>query len=132
MLIAAIAAIVGIAVIFIFNRNQPSTEAQLPAKEVVDTIKRESTQLAEPTPTPDINQSAKYSGELEFLNELVPQMHVDLDKIYASDSDNAAIHAKVSRYYKGLRKALGNKTDEQFAAYDKEFADYVNKKNAGL
>lgn len=130
--IAAIAAIVGIAVIFIFNRNQPSTEAQLPTKEVADTIKTNSTRTAPPVQTPTINQLDKYSGDLEFLNDLVPQMHVDLDKIYASASDNAAIHAKVSRYYKGLRKALGNKTNEQFAAYDKEFADYVNKKNAGL
>lgn len=129
---AAIAAIVGIAVIFIFNRNQPSTEAQLPTKEVADTIKTNSTRTAPPVQTPTINQLDKYSGDLEFLNDLVPQMHVDLDKIYASASDNAAIHAKVSRYYKGLRKALGNKTNEQFAAYDKEFADYVNKKNAGL
>lgn len=130
--IAAIAAIVGIAVIFIFNRNQPSTEAQLPTKEVADTIKTNSTRTTPPVQAPTINQLDKYSGDLEFLNDLVPQMHVDLDKIYASASDNAAIHAKVSRYYKGLRKALGNKTNEQFAAYDKEFADYVNKKNAGL
>lgn len=129
---AAIAAIVGIAVIFIFNRNQPSTEAQLPTKEVADTIKTNSTRTTPPVQAPTINQLDKYSGDLEFLNDLVPQMHVDLDKIYASASDNAAIHAKVSRYYKGLRKALGNKTNEQFAAYDKEFADYVNKKNAGL
>lgn len=71
-----------------------------------------------------------YSGELEFLNTLVPQMRQDLDKIYASTPDPAAAKAKVSRYYRGLRKVLGSKTEAQFAAFDKEFADYVKAKTA--
>lgn len=74
--------------------------------------------------------AAAYTGELEFLNALVPQMQKDLDKIYASTTDKAAVKAKVSRYYRGLRKALGSKSEAQFAAYDKEFADYIGKKNA--
>jgi len=64
------------------------------------------------------------------MNKLVPQMHIDIDKIYAKGGDAAAIRKRVQTYYKGLRKALGNLNDNQFAAYDKAFAEYITQKNA--
>lgn len=146
MLIATIVGLVVIAALLYFNRNSGAPEAEQPVAEMVDSTQTDAMQennVAEQTGQSAANEqpqdtnsksatvSGNYSGDLAFLNELVPQMHIDLDKIYASGGDNAAIHAKVARYYRGLRKALGNKTDAQFAAYDKEFADYVNKKNAG-
>jgi serine/threonine protein kinase len=146
MLIATIVGLAVIVALVYFNRNTGGTEGEQPVSEVVDSAQTDATQessvaeqSAQPTenaPSQDTNPESatatgSYTGDLAFLNELVPQMHIDLDKIYASGGDNTAIHTKVARYYKGLRRALGNKTDAQFAAYDKEFADYVNKKNAG-
>jgi serine/threonine protein kinase len=146
MLIATIVGLVVVAALLYFNRNSGVPEAEQPVAEMVDSTQTDAIQennAAEQTSQSAANDqpqdtnsksatvSGNYSDDLAFLNELVPQMHIDLDKIYASGGDNAAIHAKVARYYRGLRKALGNKTDAQFAAYDKEFADYVNKKNAG-
>lgn len=144
-----IATIVGLAVIVAlvyFNRNSGGTIGEADEREMVDSTQTDAmqesgaagqsgqpTENGQPrdTDSKPATVPGSYTGDLAFLNELVPQMHVDLDKIYASGGDNTAIHAKVARYYRGLRKALGNKTDAQFAAYDKEFADYVNKKNAG-
>ncbi len=70
-------------------------------------------------------------GENEFLNELVPQMHTDLDKIYNSGDDQATVKSRVATYYKGLRRVLKkqHKTSEQLDAFDKAFAEYVNQKN---
>lgn len=68
---------------------------------------------------------------MEFLNRLVPQMHIDLDKIYARGGDAAAVHRRVAAYYKGLRRTLGNLSQEQFAAFDEAFASYVTAKKAG-
>ena len=71
------------------------------------------------------------SGDNAFLNDLLPQMHADLDKIYDSGSDPAAIRSRVGKYYKGLRRVLKkqNKTSAQLDAFDKAFAEYVQQKN---
>ena len=71
------------------------------------------------------------SGDNAFLNDLLPQMHADLDKIYNSGSDPAAIRSRVGKYYKGLRRVLKkqNKTSAQLDAFDKAFAEYVQQKN---
>lgn len=143
--IATIVALAVAAAVVFFNRDRESNETVQPATEAVDSVQTQGRQPAAetasdsrqgpvqethtPEPQPD-RASGSYTGNLEFLNTLLPQMHIDLDKIYASTPDKAAVKAKVSRYYKGLRRALGNKTDEQFAAYDKAFADYISKKNA--
>lgn len=70
----------------------------------------------------------QYTGDLAFLRNLVPQMHIDLDKIYASSTDPDVVHKKVAIYYKGLRKTLGNLNEQQFAAFDKAFSDYIKSK----
>lgn len=71
------------------------------------------------------------SGDNAFLNDLLPQMHADLDKIYDSGSDPAAIRSRVGKYYKGLRRVLKkqNKTSAQLDAFDKAFAEYIQQKN---
>ncbi len=70
-------------------------------------------------------------GDNAFLNDLVPQMHTDLDKIYNSGDDKATISSRVGTYYKGLRRVLKkqHKTSAQLDAFDKAFAEYVQQKN---
>lgn len=70
-------------------------------------------------------------GDNAFLNDLVPQMHTDLDKIYNSGDDNATVNSRVATYYKGLRRVLKkqHKTSAQLDAFDKAFAEYVQQKN---
>lgn len=70
-------------------------------------------------------------GDNAFLTDLVPQMRTDLDKIYDSGEDQAAIKSRVAVYYKGLRKVLKkqHKTSAQLDAFDKAFVEYVNQKN---
>lgn len=99
----------------------------------------QSQQAAEDTP--DLDSTAKqqpatqpgvdYGAGNEFLNELVPQMQTDLDKIYNSGADNATIRKKVTTYYKGLRRVLKKqgKTSSQLDAFDKAFSDYTKQKN---
>ena len=147
VLVATIAALATVVALAFFNRNNNHSEGGLLTGGVAD-----SAQIAEGQSVDEVSQadfhpdaqeaagaahttnptSGAYTGELEFLNKLVPQMHIDMDKIYASSGDKASIQAKLTTYYKGLRKALGNKTDEQFAAYDKAFMDYRAKKDAEL
>lgn len=70
-------------------------------------------------------------GDNAFLNDLVPQMHTDLDKIYNSGDDQATVKSRVGAYYKGLRRVLKkqHKTSAQLDAFDKAFAEYVQQKN---
>ena len=139
--VAAIAALAVVVALAFFNRDVIDTEKSQPTSEIADSTERTeipTKQSDRPLPaqeTAEPTQSAApanqtYTGDLAFLNELVPQMHIDMDKIYASSKEKATIQAKLSSYYKGLRKALGNKTEEQFAAYDKAFMDYRAKKDA--
>lgn len=146
LLVSAIAILAIVGGIVLYNKNfgsattnEPATEqtaANTTAEQPEATTETEApaqqqapAEASQPTtPAPTAGQA--YTGNLAFLNDLVPQMHIDIDKIYASAPDNTTLKRKVSVYYKGLRKALGNLTDEQFAAYDKEFADYIKQKNA--
>lgn len=147
IIIAIVVAIATVAALAFFNGRSTSGEsveaAQTEQTEQTNQTSQTgqtspSSQPAAPTAAPSPEPSpataapapTAYTGELAFLAELVPQMQKDLDKIYASTPDRAAVKAKVSRYYKGLRKALGRKTEAQFVAYDKAFAEYVQKKNA--
>jgi serine/threonine protein kinase len=138
--IVALAVIVGLA---FFNRDNNHAEGGLLTSGVADSAQTAEEQPIDEITQPDLQPHAQgtgstastnqtYTGELEFLNKLVPQMHIDMDKIYASGGDKASIQAKLTTYYKGLRKALGNKTEEQFAAYDKAFMEYRAKKDAEL
>ncbi len=80
-------------------------------------------------PSSSSSSDYHYSGDLIFLNDLLPQMRIDLDKIYAKAKDKADARRRVQTYYKGLRRAISPKSDAQMAAFDKEFAQYVNQKN---
>ena len=72
----------------------------------------------------------QYTGELAFLGTLVPQMHIDIDKLYARGGGREAIHRRVVTYYKGLRGTLKNMSQAQYDAFDKAFGDYIKQKNA--
>ncbi len=73
---------------------------------------------------------AQYTGELAFLGTLVPQMHIDIDKLYARGGGSEAVHRRVVTYYKGLRGTLKNMSQAQYDAFDKAFGDYIKQKNA--
>lgn len=72
----------------------------------------------------------QYSGDEAFLNDLVPQMQADLDKIYAQATDPAEARRKVGIYYNGLRKVLRKRHLKiaQLDAFDKAFAAYNAQK----
>lgn len=144
-LVAAIAVLVVIAVVLLFSRggqsdqqaaNTDSTEvASNDQSHNADTTSNSVSGSVAPSAdsTSDAQQTAaaqtpQYTGDLVFLNNLVPQMHIDIDKIYASSSDPDQIHKKVAIYYKGLRKTLGSLNEQQFAAFDKAFSDYIKSK----
>ena len=140
-----IAVLVVIAVVLLFSRggqsdqqaaNTDSTEvASNDQSHNADTANNSVSGSVAPSAdsTSDAQQTAaaqtpQYTGDLVFLNNLVPQMHIDIDKIYASSSDPDQIHKKVAIYYKGLRKTLGSLNEQQFAAFDKAFSDYIKSK----
>ena len=144
-LVAAIAVLVVIAVVLLFSRggqsdqqaaNTDSTEvASNDQSHNADTANNSVSGSVAPSAdsTSDAQQTAaaqtpQYTGDLVFLNNLVPQMHIDIDKIYASSTDPDQIHKKVAIYYKGLRKTLGSLNEQQFAAFDKAFSDYIKSK----
>jgi len=144
-LVAAIAVLVVIAVVLLFSRGGQSDQqaANTDSTEVASNDQSQSTDTTSNsvsgsvTPSADSTsdaqqtaaaQTPQYTGDLVFLNNLVPQMHIDIDKIYASSTDPDQIHKKVAIYYKGLRKTLGSLNEQQFAAFDKAFSDYIKSK----
>lgn len=76
-----------------------------------------------------VMDTTSYTGDLQFLATLVPQMHTDIDKIYAKAANPQQARRRVKGYYKGLRRTLHGLNQQQYAAFDKAFADYVNVKN---
>ncbi len=144
--ISIIVAIVIAVIIVLWNRQSaaddaalsqlPDTEASAPAAPEAPAAATEGT--VAPTPPAPVPAQADmatrtaphYSGELIFLNDLLPQMYTDLDKIYAKATSKADARRRVRVYYKGLRRAISPKNDTQMAAFDKEFAQYVNQKNS--
>lgn len=140
ILISTIAALLVIAVLVFFNRNSDNDESKQPLTEMTDTVQNSIPDDATPIPsaTPQANQESiepnnnetTNTSELAFLDKLVPQMHIDIDNIYASGSENAVIDKRVKTYYKGLRGTLKGLNDNQFSAFDKAFADYIQQKNS--
>lgn len=136
-IVVALLVVVGIVVYFINDVNLLQKDAPQQPVAQVDT-----TASAAPQDTASYEAAApsedQYTGELEFLATLVPQMHKDLDKMYApysatsTDAEKREVRAKVARYYKGLRKTLGKKSQAQFDAFDQAFAAYVKTKNDAL
>ena len=143
IIIAIIVVLVCVAVALLVAQNGSSDGQQEPQQTeqndsitTHDTSDQDSTeseqpQAAQPTDTTQTQQADQAQGDNAFLNDLVPQMHADLDKIYNSGADPATIHAKVGTYYKGLRRVLKKqgKTSAQLDAFDKAFAEYTQQKN---
>ncbi|MGI6232045.1 MAG: protein kinase domain-containing protein [Prevotella sp.] len=121
------------------STNEGSTSTD--ANDATTSTEAANTQSAAANGSAETNGSAagQYTGDLAFLNDLVPQMHKDLDKIFAplAQSDLTpqakadvmkAVNKKLKTYYKGLRRSLGPLSDAKSAAFDKEFSSYVNQK----
>ena len=140
IIIAVIVVLVCVAVALLVAQNgsdqsqqEPQQTEQNDSITTRDTSDQDSTNSEQPkvTPSADSTQTEQTQGDNAFLNDLVPQMHADLDKIYNSGADPATIHAKVGAYYKGLRRVLKKqgKTSTQLDAFDKAFAEYTQQKN---
>ena len=140
VIIAVIVVLVCVAVALLVAQNgsdqsqqEPQQTEQNDSITTRDTSDQDSTNSEQPkvTPSADSTQTEQAQGDNAFLNDLVPQMHADLDKIYNSGADPATIHAKVGAYYKGLRRVLKKqgKTSTQLDAFDKAFAEYTQQKN---
>lgn len=136
--VAVIAALLIVVVLWFINKNSSSSSPAGPAQtEVADTTHPEGTiangEASAPTDAtqPDAQSAeqptTQYTGDNAFLTDLVPQMHKDLDKIYAAANGNPALaRRKVATYYKGLRNVLRKRglNQQQLAAFDEEFASY--------
>ena len=143
VIIAVIVVLVCVAVALLVAQNgsdqsqqEPQQTEQNDSITTRDTSDQDSTnseqpQVAQPSDSAQNEQACQEQGDNAFLNDLVPQMHADLDKIYNSGADPATIHAKVGAYYKGLRRVLKKqgKTSTQLDAFDKAFAEYTQQKN---
>ncbi len=140
--ISFIVALVIVAIIVLWNRLIAADDAALAQVEGTEAVESsegsaDATADSAPLPAQTTNHAAEamrdkpnYSGELVFLNDLLPQMYIDIDKIYAKAKSKADARHRVRNYYKGLRRAISPKNDTQMAAFDKEFAQYVNQKNS--
>lgn len=141
IIIAVIVVLVCVAVALLVAQNgsdqsqqEPQQTEQNDSITTRDTSDQDSTNSEQPQttqPSDSDQQVQQKQDDNAFLNDLVPQMHTDLDKIYDSGADPATIHAKVSAYYKGLRRVLKKqgKTSAQLDAFDKAFAEYTSQKN---
>ncbi len=145
---AIIVAVIGILVIvaatlFYSQNDDKGTGTQASDTEMVDSTGNQAAQSApDAAQTPrdttgmsrqqnagtDANAAGQYSGDNAYLNDIVPQMQIDLDKIYSSSTHASVVRRKVKRYYHGLRATLKDKSKEQLDAFDKAFADYNNSK----
>lgn len=138
VLVGVIAVLVVIAAIWVFNQqsNQDNATATDNTEQVdsANQAQQQQVEAAQPDSTPSASQAQQPAeqGDMAFLNDLVPQMKIDLDKIYAQATDQATIGKKVGTYYKGLRRVLIKQglNDTQLQAFDKAFADYNNQKKA--
>ena len=141
VIIAIIVVLVCVAVALLVAQNgsdqsqqEPQQTEQNDSITTRDTSDQDSTNSEQPQttqPSDSDQQVQQNQDDNAFLNDLVPQMHTDLDKIFDSGADPATIHAKVNAYYKGLRRVLKKqgKTSAQLDAFDKAFADYTAQKN---
>lgn len=139
VILAIIVILIGVAVaIFVAQgSNEEGASEQQVSSEQIDTTQTEKQDMDSTVKTQPVDQAqgdengAAWQGDNAFLNDLVPQMQKDLDKIYNSGYDQSTIRRKVSAYYKGLRRVLKkqHKTNDQLDAFDKAFSDYTSQKN---
>ena len=134
----ALAVVVGIVVYFVNDADLLGAGDTTAATVSADTTATVTAQDTTSAPVPTQTSPTEYTGELEFLATLVPQMQKDIDKMYApysatsTDAEKKELRGKVARYYRGLRKTLGKKSQEQFDAFDKAFAEYKKTKDGAL
>lgn len=130
-----LAAVVVAAILIVPNLGKLNLAQGEQEQDTVAMSANDPTKVA--TPAPAKNDTLSYTGDMAFLAELVPQMKIDIDKIYdkAMQPDaTAAVKKKArlraQRYYKGLRRTLKgqNLTQEQYDAFDKAFGDYNSQK----
>lgn len=153
LIISAIVSIAVVGALLFFNHQSDPDQDAATSAEVVDTSVQQG-ESAAPAPSDAAASSpeataqqgsapvssapaasapadAQYTGELAFLATLVPQMHIDIDKIYARGDDAATTRRRVTAYYKGLRRTLKGLSATQYEAFDKAFAEYNTKKKSG-
>lgn len=138
IVVLCLAAIVVAAILAVPNLSKLNLGS---AETEADTVAVSAREPSKPKPAQAQQNSTSYTGDMAFLATLVPQMKIDIDKIYdkalqpnATASQKRQARRKVSRYYRGLRGTLKGQglTEEQYAAFDKAFADYVSLKNKAL
>lgn len=155
IIIAAVVLLIIAAVVwFVTNKDDDSQQPAEPAAteqpaQTVDSLSQQDASSADaqqPQQQPEQTQSAQqdYTGDMAFMNDLMPQVQKDLDGIYdkqlASATTPEAVAAarkvitqKVKNYYKGVRKArLQGMSQAQKDAFDKAFGEYVAQKNQQL
>lgn len=148
--------VIGAVIIFMKSRSEGSAPSGEPATEMADSTQQSDTltqQSAAPQPVdtasqmPTANTVQGVQDQPDFLTSLVPQMHVDIDKIFqpltvqglSPDAKAAVVkqvNTRLTRYYKGLMRSIRNShgalSTEDQAAFDKAYLDYVNAKKAQL
>lgn len=149
--------IIGAVVVFMRGRASGSAPSGEPAMEMADTTQSADTTGAQgtaamPADTTSQAPAAPVPGQTaqsgpDFLTTLVPQMHIDIDKIFqpltvqglsveAKAAVSRQVNSRLTRYYRGLvrsiRKSHGALSTEEQAAFDKAYLDYVNSKKAQL
>lgn len=140
-IVGAIAVLAIAAVILIIGRvRSGSGTTGQPAATETATTDRDTTQqqpAAKAGPQDGAQPASSPDTDLAFLDNVKNQMFIDIDKMFepyltGQKTDRKALNRQVARYYKGLLRTFGPLTDDQRAAYDKVFGDYVAQKRQQL
>lgn len=134
VVLLCIAAIVVAAILVVPNIGKLNL---LQGGQEQDTVAVSASDPVKAQPAAAKADTLSYTGDMAFLADLVPQMKIDLDKIYdkalqpdATPQLKRKARLRAQRYYKGLRRTLKqqNLSPEQYAAFDKAFGDYNAQK----
>ena len=146
VIVAAIVVLVGVAVALLVAQGGSDNNATVTTQQTDSAAQADQQQQAdqqtETTAQPAASDTATAQPEAQqpsdqanaddnaFLNDLMPQMQADIDKIYAEAADPATARRKVAIYYNGLRKVLRRRHLKiaQLDAFDKAFAAYNAQK----
>lgn len=132
-LVGVIAALVVLTAVWIFRQRSQSTDDNNTTQ--TEQVENMDANADNPTNSQAVGTNgvnAAPATDLSFLNELMPQVKIDLDGIYAKGKGKKSLNKKVANYYKGLRKVLLQRglNDEQLQAFDKAFGEYNAQKKA--
>lgn len=136
ILAAVLGVIIIISAITFFVKNSGGNTDEEATTEVPDSTINGNAPKPKAAKTVPANNAAgqhvAYTGDNAFLATLVPQMQKDIDRIYVRCRHRSkwTLHKKLGAYYRGLRRSLGNLNPQQYAAFDKVFADYTQAKAA--